>query len=389
MKKLNVGLLWHSVDSANLGVGALTYAQMHLVEQAARRAEVEVRFSIIGWTREGAFLADPRIARACQVNGRRLLGLDNSLRQAFAECDLVLDIGEGDSFSDIYGWKRLAFLIATKLLASRGGRPLVLSPQTIGPFKHPVAARLGDLAMRRARAVCSRDALSTAYFQSRKLNKAVNEIIDVAFALPFVAMPQSSEKVRVGVNVSGLLWGGGYSGNNQFGLTLDYQATILELIDHFLEQPGVEVVLVPHVVNAERQAEDDLRASQHIASIRPGVSVAGPFATAMEAKGYIAGFDFFTGARMHACIAAFSSGVPCVPMAYSRKFAGLFNTMNYTHVADCTRETQEQVVGRIKAAFAGRKKLREETSVGNEIAQQRLEKYRQLLTALLAEAKRG
>ncbi|PKO27656.1 MAG: polysaccharide pyruvyl transferase family protein [Betaproteobacteria bacterium HGW-Betaproteobacteria-5] len=389
MKLLNVGLLWHSVDSANLGVGALTYSQMHLVEQAARMAEVEVKFTIIGWTREGARLADSRITKACQVNGRRLLGLDKSLRQAFAGCDLVLDIGEGDSFSDIYGWKRLAFLIGTKLLASRGGRPLVLSPQTLGPFKHPVAAWLGDLAMRRARAVCSRDALSTAYFQSRKLNKPVNEIIDVAFALPFEAVPRSSEKIRVGINVSGLLWGGGYSGNNQFGLTLDYQATVLELIDYFLEQPNVEVVLVPHVVNAEREAEDDLRASQRIASIRPAVSVAGPFASAMEAKGYIAGFGFFTGARMHACIAAFSSGVPCVPMAYSRKFAGLFNTMNYTHVADCTKETQAQVVSRMKTAFSGREQLREETRRGNEIAQQRLEKYRRLLAELLAEAKHG
>ncbi|MDD2943573.1 MAG: polysaccharide pyruvyl transferase family protein [bacterium] len=389
MKALNIGLLWHSVDSANLGVGALTYSQMHLVEQAARMADVEVKFTIIGWTREGIRLGDPRISSACQVNGRRLLGLDKNLRQAFAACDLVLDIGEGDSFSDIYGWKRLAFLIGTKLLASRGGRPLVLSPQTLGPFKHPVAAWLGDLAMRRARAVCSRDALSTAYFQSRKLNKPVNEIIDVAFALPFEAVSRSCEKIRVGINVSGLLWGGGYSGNNQFGLTLDYQATVLELIDYFLEQPNVEVVLVPHVVNAEREAEDDLRASQRIASICPAVSVAGPFASAMEAKGYIAGFDFFTGARMHACIAAFSSGVPCVPMAYSRKFAGLFNTMNYVHVADCTKETQAQVVSRMKTAFSGREQLREETRRGNEIAHQRLEKYRRLLAELLAEAKHG
>src|SRR3546814_10027971 len=32
---------------------------------------------------------------------------------------------------------------------------------------------------------------------------------------------------------------------------------------------------------------------------------------------------------MHACIAAFSSGTPVMPVAYSRKFSGLFGTLGY------------------------------------------------------------
>ena len=41
----------------------------------------------------------------------------------------------------------------------------------------------------------------------------------------------------------------------------------------------------------------------------PGTVLAPRFSTPSEAKTYIAGLDFFMGARMHACIAAFSSGV--------------------------------------------------------------------------------
>lgn len=108
MQSIVVGLLWHSIDSANLGVGALTCAQMHLVAQSARDAGVQVRFVIIGWARDGAAAADSRVVDVCQVNGKRLLGLDGRLGRCLAQCDLVLDIGEGDSFSDIYGWKRLA-----------------------------------------------------------------------------------------------------------------------------------------------------------------------------------------------------------------------------------------------------------------------------------------
>ncbi len=383
MRSIVVGLLWHSLNSENLGVGALTHAQMHLVSLAAQDVGVDVQFVIIGWARDGALSADPRVVEVCQVNTKRLLGLDGRLGQALARCHLVLDIGEGDSFSDIYGWKRLAFLIGTKLRAARAGRRLVLSPQTLGPFRHPAAAWLGDIAMRRARLVCARDGLSTAYFQSRQLRTPFLEAIDVAFALPFERSAAPVAPLRVGINVSGLLWAGGYSGANQFGLTLDYRLTMHALVRHFNSLPGVQVVLVAHVVTPDRLAEDDLRASQALATEHPGVQVVGPFESPMQAKSFISGLQFFMGARMHACIAAFSAGVPCVPMAYSRKFTGLFNSLGYDEVADCTREDQPTVLSRIARAFDQRAELQLRVQSGNAQAQARLDQYRTALAQLL------
>lgn len=389
MTIMKIGLLWHSVDSVNLGVGALTYAQMQLLEDAAKSVDVQLQFSVIGWTNESARNDDPRIYKVCQVNARRLLGRSPELHAALNECDLVLDIGEGDSFSDIYGWKRLIYLLTTKYLASRHGRPLILSPQTIGPFRNPLAAWLADRAMERARAVCSRDAMSTAYFKSRQLKVEFLEAIDVAFALPFDPLPPPPARTRVGINVSGLLWSGGYSGKNQFGLKLDYRATLLELVDHFQSMDDVEVVLVPHVVTTNRAAEDDYRAAQALAAQRDSLTIAGPFRNPMEAKSYISSCHFFMGGRMHACIAAFSAGVPCVPMAYSRKFSGLFNTLEYPHVADCTQDDQASVVSRIKAAFDDRQTLARETANGKSIANARLGLYSQMLSRLIREVAHG
>jgi polysaccharide pyruvyl transferase WcaK-like protein len=53
------------------------------------------------------------------------------------------------------------------------------------------------------------------------------------------------------------------------------------------------------------------------------------FKSPQEAKSYISGLDFLVAGRMHACIAAFSTGTPVVPIAYSRKFTGLFGTLDY------------------------------------------------------------
>lgn len=290
-RPLVVGLMWHSLDSPNLGVAALTHAQIHLVEAAAADMGIAVEFVLIGWvsseTQEDAPIA------ACQINARSLLGFKPDLSQALARCDR----GEGDSFSDIYGWKRFAYPVLTKLMVVWRGKPLVLSPQTIGPFRNPLARWVSDRALNRARLVFSRDGLSSRYLESRKLAAPWHKAIDVAFASPFDRAEKATGRVRVGINVSGLLWAGGYSGADRFGLRLDYRETVLELVDDFLAYENIDVVLVPHVVVLGRREEGDLHASRDW--LPPEVTIAGPFDTSMVAKGFISVLDFFSGACAH------------------------------------------------------------------------------------------
>ena len=54
----------------------------------------------------------------------------------------------------------------------------------------------------------------------------------------------------------------------------------------------------------------------------------------MEAKSYISRMDVLIGSRMHATIASFTSGVPTIPVAYSRKFAGFFGNLDYPVLVD-------------------------------------------------------
>ena len=71
--------------------------------------------------------------------------------------------------------------------------------------------------------------------------------------------------------------------------------------------------------------------------------------------------DFFTGARMHACIAAISSGVPVYPMAYSRKFNGLFGeTLGYSSLGDLKTMDSDEIFSGLFAAFEKRNELKNE-----------------------------
>lgn len=385
---LTIGLLGHSANSDNLGVGALTVAQIAIVEAAARRLGLPVRFIIFGWR-------DPRPPYVSGANieilafrARELLkpsGMYRHLRR----CDLVLDIGAGDSFADIYGAMRFMKILVPKLLTVAAGRPLILSPQTMGPFKRWWTRRLALHALARAREVFTRDTLSTRFLGEIGFRGTVKESTDVALRLPFAA-PAAREpgRVRVGINVSGLLFNGGYTRGNMFGLAADYPALMRALIGD-MQARGAEVHLVGHVISVNHVVEDDYRVSETLAAEFPGTVLAPCFSSPSEAKHYIATLDFFMGARMHACIAAFSSGVPVVPMAYSRKFAGLFGTLGYDVTVDCRTETAEAIREKVAAGFDQRAALRARIADCVAEGERRLARYDAALDRCLAETAAG
>ena len=196
--------------------------------------------------------------------------------------------------------------MGTKYATWLSGVPLILSPQTIGPFNGAATRAGAKFIMRRSKRVFARDHLSMEYLQANGIQNA-DEVIDVAFALPFEKQtPVANGKTRIGINVSGLLYHGGYTRNNQFGLSLDYAALTHAMLDWFTANPNCEVHLVSHVVPESMPVEDDYQISLALQKRYPTVQVAKRFTSPSEAKSFISGMDFFVGARMHACIGAFS-----------------------------------------------------------------------------------
>lgn len=377
---ITVGLAWHSISSDNLGVGALTLSQMALISRAAAELGRPVEFVVVG-TRGGTPypITEFKLKQASEFAVRAFKSGDLSGLKLFWQCDIIFDIGEGDSFADIYGLGRLTKLVITKMLARLAGRPLVLSPQTIGPFHSPKGRWLGRLGMACATKVYARDHLSSSYVKELGFERKLSEVIDVAFALPFQRQTSHGPLTKVGINVSGLMMHEG----PQFKLTVDYPALIRQAIAYFQAQPGVEVHLVSHVICDEHEMEDDLRACQTLAQEFPGVVVAPRFKTPSEAKSYISGMNFFTGARMHACIAAFSSGVPVVPMAYSRKFNGLFTSLGYNAVLDCLKLNTDDALHYLQQQWTQRDALKPQVAAGNTLAQKKLNQYVAEIKALL------
>jgi len=384
-KQVTIGLLWHSLSSDNLGVGALTESQIAIIHSAALRADVNVRFIVFGTSGSRIGLnMTPDVTIGDRLSIKRiLLGRSRYIKQV-KSCDLIFDIGEGDSFTDIYGLERFHYQAGTKALVLALGKPLILSPQTIGPFERSWTAIVAGWLMKRAQRVYVRDVLSKGYLAQLGVGENAYEATDVAFRLPYtpLAFP-ATEKVRVGLNVSGLLYAGGYSEDNQFGLTVDYRHMTELLLEYFTSRNDCELHLVGHVLSERADIEDDYSVLLELANRYPNVIVAEKFQTPSAAKSYIAAMDYFAGARMHACIAAFSSGVPVTPIAYSRKFAGLFSTLGYECVADCKSLNTDAAVAMVIGGYENRDQLRSQVIGGNILAQQKLQSYEDFLVTCL------
>lgn len=371
-----IGLLWHSTTSDNLGVGALTESQIAIIKQAALRAGVEIKFRIFGTDgNKDYFAGDVSLERGAPISIKRALVGMSPFPAQIGQCDVVFDIGEGDSFTDIYGMRRLRQLAFSKLMVLLKGRPLILSPQTIGPFERPVSRLMAHALMRRCTRIFARDGLSFNYLREHGLTAHADEVVDVAFRLPFVRPAREPGSLKVGINVSGLLYNGGYTGTNELGLSVDYAAMTRRMIESILARSDCELWLVPHVLADSLPVEDDYKVSLLLQQLYPVLKVAPRFETPSEAKSFISGMDFFTGARMHACIAAFSSGVPVVPLAYSRKFNGLFAALEYRHFADCKTATDQQVLDMVLGALDQRDELKQAVDRGNVIADTKLRRY--------------
>lgn len=387
-RPLKVALPWHALGHGNLGVDALSRANIAIVRSAAARAGRSVEMVTLCSGDAGVRNPLPEgVTVGPNPRLKPLLAGRSDYLKVLKKSDFVLDIGEGDSWADIYGGRRFAFQAGTKLAAIALGKPLILAPQTIGPFDRALSRQVSDLVMNRARAVFTRDTLSSAYVAARNIRSESAEFIDVAFRLPYEARQRVEGALRVGVNVSGLLYKGGYSGRNELGLTIDYREYTHLLITELLGR-GAEVHLVPHVGVAQGDDGNDNDGAiiPELRSRFPQVHVPQPFVDSSDAKSFISGLDFLIGGRMHACIGAFSSQTPVVPIAYSRKFNGLFGTLGYRHFVDGKAADTRDALAQTLSALDRRDELAADLKPGLALAAQRLDAYEAKLAEMFGAA---
>lgn len=243
-------------------------------------------------------------------------------RRAVRDADAVLQIG-GDNFTSDYGLHPHSPLLVPNDIARENDIPLVFWGASVGPFDSAELERLVLDHLRRAALITVRESVSADYLADRGISDNVVRVSDPAMILepsPLDLSPFWPEAERVlGLNLSPLSCRYRSDGDMDFGRKLGDA-----VINEVLRWEGWGVLLVPHVTGVE--GNDDYLYMAPLAecsSAPERVRLCPPVLNAAETKYVVSQFDMLMAARTHATIAAFSTGVPTISLAYSRKAHGI------------------------------------------------------------------
>jgi colanic acid/amylovoran biosynthesis protein len=324
-------VLWADAHSPNLGVRTLADGTAALIRQAWPASEVTFH-------NFGRPIPQLPVGRFRSLARERITGR-NGMQRWLSAFDVVLDTRSGDSFTDIYGMRRLSMMSAIAECATQAGTPVVLGPQTLGPFNTRRGRWLARHSLRRAALVMARDTESARY--AATLGHPPDLITtDVVFAISVPTVTRSRDVI---LNASGLLWR-----ENSHVDSEKYRRTVRSLLETLLAS-GREVTLLAHVLQSS-SPDNDVPALHELAAgaSRP-VEVMVPTSLPMSRE-VVASSSIVIGSRMHACLNALSVGVPAVSLAYSRKFAPLLGDLGWDATVDL--RTSDDAVGATLALLA-------------------------------------
>ena len=197
MNRLTIGLLGLTFCSPNLGCGALAYSFRNILVKIARENNIKMNIKIFTNVDSNNYIYESNnyITENIERFSFRKPGSISALYKEISSCDYVFDFTEGDSFTDLYGMKRLILTSLPKFKAIKTSR-LILGPQTYGPFALNLSRLLARRIMKGADKLYARDQESSELV--RKISGCNSfTTTDVAFALPY-------EKKRRNDNAGGI-----------------------------------------------------------------------------------------------------------------------------------------------------------------------------------------
>ena len=304
----------------------------------------------------------------------RFLPFGTKESRVFRDCDAVFDVSGGDSFTDFYGDYRYRATAYPKRIAQELGKPLVLLPQTYGPFREDRYREDARAIVRRATMAWSRDARSHALLLEL-LGSDYDETkhrsgVDVAFLLParaptgphadrvHAAFERLGSGEMVGLNVSGLVYAEADGGEAKYGYSAHYRELVLRVARGILDGSECSLMLLPHVIAPGGNIDSDPQACDAVAAALgcpSRVWVAPPELDQAELKWLVGRCSWFCGTRMHSTIAGLSQGVPTTAISYSPKTIGVFETCDAAkHVIDPIELNTDEAVDTLLEDFTAR-----------------------------------
>jgi colanic acid/amylovoran biosynthesis protein len=264
----------------------------------------------------------------------------NEVVDCVKNCDLVISHSD-ESFKEtasllplnftwaVTWWSMLLSRTCEILVARSFGKPVVMFPNSVGPFRTFVGRWLGRLSLNRCNCLLIRDPIS--YEITEKLGIYSPMILTYDTALLFAATHKtaSHEFSKPVVGVSPGMYSNSLSPNELNNYILAHSSAI----DRSIEEHGLSVAFLPHYVSGFRL--DDMEISKMILEKMRHKDAATIIETndVDEFKSILDQMDMIITSKMHPAVLGASGYVPILCIAYDHKQTGFFARLN---MKDCT-----------------------------------------------------
>lgn len=319
----------------------------------------------------------------------------------YRDADIIIHLG-GDLYSDDKGLTTVVEHSKEILMGIMLRKPVVIYAESLGPFRGRLTSWLARLTLNRVSLITVRENISKENILKIKV---VRPPIYVAADPAFLLEPEPSERVKailcklgydgarplIGLAITEDIWMKAlprsynrakflysigqfilperllsFVFNSKIGQkkrlkVIDYVAEVGASITNYLvEQLNATVILIPNSTSPIFDIDEINRRIFELAKNKNRVRVI-EFAScsARETKGIIGNCDLFIGSKMHACIAAWSQGVPAIAMASSHKYYGVAHSIGQERCV-CEPVAMSEIFDKIQEAYARRQEIRKE-----------------------------
>lgn len=247
----------------------------------------------------------------------------------YRRVDLVLGLGGGymQGANSLQGDLHVFYALMPLALAKRLHLPVVLAPQSYGPFGNQRQIRAVVRVLHNLDAVFVREDVSMKLLTSLGASpKVLRRAVDSGFAFESQSTPVWQQQFALDpattlVGMTARRW-------LQPAAQAQYERA-LSLTAKFIHSSGFQVVLVPQVT-ARIQQDDDRVVQSRIAaqctSERLPIHIV-DLSGYGEVKALYTGLHFHIGTRFHSVIFALTSFVPCIAIEYEYKTGGIMREL--------------------------------------------------------------
>jgi len=240
-------------------------------------------------------------------------------------------------------------------LAKFLGKPLVMFPNSVGPFRTWIGRFLSKLALNRCDRILVREPIS--YDKVEHLGIKVPKILTTDTTLLFNsksnALIENYSYPVVGVS-SGI-----YSRSLSKSEVNRYILAHAKALDKAIEKYGFSIVFMPHYVSGFRY--DDLEICRLVLSEMKNAENAKIVnaSNVEEFKALINRMDMVISSKMHPAIFAVSAYVPSLYVVYDHKQTGFFMSLGMNDCVISLREiTSEKLLSKIDYVWSKRKRIK-------------------------------